>query len=90
MDKALVIKTGEILDVKGYYKIMQISIELPEDLSESLKGKLDNWKDYLAVNTGKMDDCEYYTLSDGNKYNKDEVIAGSDNIRDYKLNELSQ
>lgn len=90
MDKALVIKTGEILDVKGYYKTMQISIELPEDLAESLKGTLDNWSDYLAVNTGKMEDCEYYTLSDGNKYNKDEVIAGSDNIRDYKLNKLNQ
>ena len=36
MDKALVKSTGELLDIKAAYLTIQINIELPDSLLESL------------------------------------------------------
>ncbi len=86
-DKAIVIKTGEVLDVDGYFKVMNLTISLPIEISDAFK-QFES-KVYLKSedkDTPKPGD--YYTLSDGNRYNGDELIVGLDNIREYQIKKI--
>ena len=87
-DKALVIKTGEILNIKTHYikKIMNLTFELPEYLKDTFeKMKSDIEVEYKDDNISEHKEGDYYTLSDNNKYMGYELIVGIDNIRDYKI-----
>lgn len=92
-EKALIKETGEILDIKSKFQKMKLKIDIdnfPDYLKESLKGfeddvwiKSDPDKYQIKNNEGS-----YYILSDGGKYQDDEVIVGLDNIREYKLKNI--
>jgi hypothetical protein len=89
-DKAIVISTGEILEVKSFYKIMNLTIEFPEDLSW-VSGSVQEFDRKIFVKSDKVETSkpgDYYILSDGKKYSGDELIVGLDNIREYKLKKL--
>jgi len=89
-DKALIIKTGEILDVKSQYsvKMMSISIELPDDLKDVLSKKIMDFEQEFEYKDTNDKEGDYFTLSDGKKYHEDELIVGLDNIREYKLKNI--
>lgn len=94
MSKALIKKTGEILDVKSKFQKMTLKIDIdnfPDDLKESLKGfENEVWikTDTEGCYQLKEDKGTYYILSDGNKYYENEVVTGTDNIREYKLKNI--
>lgn len=80
VDKALVKKTGEILDVKSHYFTKQISISLPGGMKLPKE-----WTDKFSYEQEDIAPSDHYILSDGNKYDEDELVVGIDNIRDYKI-----
>lgn len=97
MDKALVKSTGELLDIKAAYITMQINIELPDSLLESLRDITDTnnisvMNSDSSVNFENTDDTpsDYYLLSDNNQYDKSSVVVGIENIREYKLQTLNE
>ena len=89
MNKVLVIKTGELLDIKFSYKNMKIEIDL-ENFSKETQDTMRLWTSSFpsSDDTGNEKDGFWYTLSDGMKYHEDELIVGLDNIRDYKLKNI--
>lgn len=89
MSKALIKKTGEILDIKFHYKTLSFSIDVGE--SKSKKTKKETW-----VFSGEEYNIEekpnksepYYVLSNGEQYSEDEVVVGTDEIRDWKIKNI--
>jgi len=87
-DKAIVIKTGEVLDVEGYFTVMNLTISLPIEISDDVFKQLESEVYLKSRNQDNPKPGDYYTLSDGNKYNDDELIVGLDNIREYKIKKI--
>lgn len=85
MKKAIVKKTGDILDVKSEYKIMKMEMSISFDIDESDISNVEN-----KVWTKPFDKKEgcHYVLSDDQTYFEDDVIVGTDNIRDWKIDNL--
>ena len=69
MKKALIKKSGEILDVVSEYSMVQFATE-----DSKLKMKTNKQKE------------DYYTLSDGETYEIDELVVGLEEIREWKIN----
>ena len=91
MKQALIKKTGEILDVVSEYSMVKLSIELPFDLPdrENIEKKItETWThsgtDQFKMTTGK-DKEDYYVLSNGETHEVDQLVIGTDEIRDWKL-----
>lgn len=87
-DKALIIKTGKILDIIQEYESRNISIDLDNifsNLSEDKKEELSEMVEKLTNPSFSKKEGSYYILSDNMEYYEDEVIVGLDNIRDYKI-----
>jgi hypothetical protein len=89
MKKALIKKTGEIFEVQSEYSMMTMQISLPIDLEPKLKelekSFYETWTNYkIKMKTGK-DKEDYYTLSNGETYEFDELIVGLDEIREWKI-----
>jgi hypothetical protein len=90
MKKALIKKTGEILDVVHEYSLMNIEIKLPEGIdSELVKQLKDQWKEskslhQVEIRSGK-DREDFYTLSDGKTYELEELVVELDEIREWKI-----
>jgi hypothetical protein len=83
MRKALVKKTGELLDVKSIRKEVTISIEFPKDLDIDVKEQTYNLKlDNDMYTDGDVE------LSDGNLYKRKDLIVGLEDIRDYKIKNI--
>lgn len=89
-DKALIKKTGEILDIVNQYsiKMMTISIDLPDALKDTLSEKIMEFEQKFEYKDNDDKEGDYFTLSDGKKYHEDELIVGLDNIREYKLKNI--
>jgi hypothetical protein len=90
-DQALIIKTGEILNIEQKIFMVNVSIDIESKSYERIKEylKFDNEDKDIS---DKEDNIEknhiYYRLSDGNTYREDEIIIGLDNIRNFKLETL--
>ncbi len=84
-DKALVIETGEVLDIDFQYLTKKVNISF--DISDSL---LEEISSNFKFEKESSDDKEgnFYVLSNGQKYSEDELIIGLDNIREYKLKKI--
>lgn len=82
-DKAIVRKTGEILDIKRHWIVKAISIEFPEGL-EHFNTILEE-KFAFDIDVENHKNGDHYILSDDKEYMSDELIVGVDNIRDYKI-----
>lgn len=76
--KALVKNTGEILDIKSKYLVSPITISI--NLDEADLSKLENKTEITKT---------YFILSDKKKYNEDDIVVGIDNIRDYRIDNLT-
>lgn len=98
MDKAIVKSTGELLDIKASYITMQINIELPDSLLESLRDITDTnnisvMNSDSSVNFENTDDTtpsDYYLLSDNKQYEASDIVVGKENIREYKIHTLTE
>lgn len=84
--KAMVKDTEKVFDVDQHFTVRSFSMEIEYDIdSEELKDVKDStW----VFNGDTPQEGEYYKLSDGKTYSVDDVVVGSDNIRDYKINKL--
>lgn len=84
-DKALVIETGEVLDIEFQYLTKKVNISFVlEEISSNFESQI------LAFEKESSEDKEgnFYVLSNGQKYQEDELIIGIDNIREYKLKKI--
>ena len=86
MDKAIVKKTGEIVDIKDQFSLRYVSFSI-------------DFSDFENVETIKLPESEstythgessgkvgtYYLTIDGRKFHEDDVVVGLDEIREYKL-----
>ncbi len=101
MREALIIETGDILDIKFQYKMMNFRFSLPEGIEIDDNSLLEK-ETYVRTEPGKPlklegsltkpgEDDEkrtYYILSDGKKYYENELIIGLNNIREYKIKNI--
>lgn len=86
MDKAIIKETGETKEVKSQYSVSYITTSFTFDLGEE---KSDDIKEMTFVhNSVPKEEGEYYTLDDGKTYHEKDVIVGTEEIRDSKLNSL--
>ena len=87
MKDAIVIKTGEILDIKFQYEkvMMSFSFDIESNVTTN-----EVWakKDDMFGYNGDKEEGKYYILSDGNKYFENELIVGLDHIREYKIKNI--
>lgn len=97
MDKAIVKNTGELLDIKAAYITKQISFELPNELLESMKDIKDsnnvpllNNNTTINIATKDSSPSEYYLLSDNKQYEASDIVIGKENIREYKIQTLTE
>jgi hypothetical protein len=104
MKEALVIETGELLDIKFHYKtisgMMKFECELPPELTKTIKTENTITESWIKTNSeggmsptsppeeNKKEKLPYYVLSDGNKYLEKELIVGLDNIREYRIKNI--
>lgn len=91
-EKALIKKTGEILDVENYfiYASISINIDMEEKLVEEIKSSDYSKSVWTFKDDSKVANKEgqHYHLSDGKQYHEDDLIVGLENIREFKLNEI--
>ncbi len=75
-EKAMIIKTGEILEVNHHFNKSFIisSFNFDDDI-------------YSSKINDKLND-KFYVLSDGKEYTCRQLVIGSDNIREWKLNNI--
>lgn len=71
-EKALIKETGQILDIKENWMKSQITSSFRFDDLET--------NEFKNKSLGR-----FYVLSDGIEYPEDELIIGTDNIREFKL-----
>jgi len=92
-EKAIVIKTGEILDIENHWltKKMTLSINMPDDMDIEIREKIENYIsefEIKEVNPKEHKDGHHYILSDGKEYMREDLIIGVDYIREYKLKNI--
>jgi hypothetical protein len=71
-EKALIIETGQILDIKQNWMKSQVTSSFSFNDLET--------KEFKSKSLGR-----FYVLSDGVEYPEDKLIIGTDNIREFKL-----
>jgi len=86
MKQALIKKTGEIFDIVSEYSMMPLpNIIYGENIEKKIT---ETWThsgtDQFKMTTGK-DKEDYYVLSNGETHEVDQLIIGTDEIRDWKL-----
>ena len=92
MKKALIKSTGEILDVTQEYSLMSIEfsfpIDFPEEISEKMKKDFSLTHEVTdnkyKMKTGKARE-DYFELSNGETYESDDIVVGTDEIRNWKI-----
>lgn len=83
--KALVKNTGEIFDIENRYLFSPITININLDDNKPLKEDLSKWE----KKTESTKPGTYFVLSNKKKYHEDDIVVGIDNIRDYRINDLT-
>ncbi len=102
-NKAIVKSTGEVFDIKNEYATFTVNVKFGSDYSDKIKKIFDSYKLDLDLDITNAIDytipsnqvkftykplINKYTLSDGNSYNESELIVGSENIRDFKIDNI--
>jgi hypothetical protein len=91
-DKALIKKTGEILDVESKYTINHMSFTFEYDLGDIFHTSSIMDENELETtfvhNSNQQEEGEYFLLSDGKTYHEKYVIVGLDIIRDEKMKDI--
>jgi len=84
-DKAIVKETGELHQVESQYVVKHMTMTFNFDTEE----KSEDFEEMLFVHDSEpQEEGEYYTLDDGKVYHEKDVIVGTEEIRDSKLNSL--
>jgi hypothetical protein len=78
MKKALIKKTGEILDITFEYSTVKLKVNFPTQLDDF------NSETSVKMKTGNEKE-DFYVLSDGKTYEVDDLAVGLDEIRNWKL-----
>lgn len=99
--KALVKSTGKIYGIKNKYAKYTVYVNINNDnLNDSLKDLMKSYSfdiDFesdilfnndLIENNHYVKDNIFYQLDNGESYSQDDLIVGTDNIRESKLNNL--
>ena len=83
MDKAIVKKTGEIVDIKDQFSLRYVSFSIDFENVETIKLPESESTYTHGESSGKVG--TYYLAIDGRKFHEDDVVVGLDEIREYKL-----
>ena len=83
VDKALIKETGEVLDID---EITMTVYYNTTHCGRSITGSPSILEEYKFDLKDK--DAIYYKLSNGEKYNENEIVVGVDNIRDFRINNI--
>ena len=84
-DKAIVKETGELHQVESQYVVKYMTMSYTFDTGE----KNEDFEKMLFVHDSEpQEEGEYYTLDDGKVYHEKDVIVGTEEIRDSKLNQI--
>lgn len=83
MDKAIVKKTGEIVDIKDQFSLRYVSFSIDFENVETIKLPESESTYTHSESSGKVG--EYYLTTDGRKFHEDDIVVGLDEIREYKL-----
>jgi hypothetical protein len=82
MSKALIKKTGEIVDIQDQWSLRYVSFSIDFENVETMK--LPESSTYThSESSGKVG--YYYLTTDGRKFHEDDVVVGLDEIREYKI-----
>jgi hypothetical protein len=73
--RALIKKTGEVLDIHDIFKKSHVTSSFTFDDLET--------KDFKSKSLGK-----FYLLSNGYEYPEDQLVVGREDIREWKLNNI--
>ena len=81
-DKVIIKESGETNQVvRAYGKItISLDVDLPSDITTE-SGKYTKESDDKKIGW-------WYTLENGTEFHEDELIIGTDEIRDYKINQI--
>lgn len=87
--KALIKKTGEVKKVKSMWHTQTVSFDFTFD-TDDVNTDTEKYTKEVFYHEGSkgynIDDVE---LSDGKTYKKSELIIGTNNIRDYKIKNIT-
>ncbi len=84
--KALVKKTGDCVNIQNEFQVKYMSFSFEFDLEDSVKNKIKEKNTFTHNSDSKTDrEGKYYICDNGETYHESEVIAGLDEIREYKL-----
>lgn len=88
-DKALVLSTGEIFNIKTKYLTFKINISFPfeSDETKDISDKIE-MEPYKIYDMEEKDESAMYILENGISYKEKELIVGSSNIREFKIKNL--
>jgi hypothetical protein len=85
-DKAIVKETGELHKVESQYVVKHMTMTFNFDMNEE---QSEHFEEMLFVHDSEpQEEGEYYTLDDGKVYHEKDVIVGTEEIRDSKLNQI--
>jgi hypothetical protein len=101
-DKAILKKTGKEVKIKKSWGLKTIAVSFDLD-NDVIKDTLDKYKEEITFTKEIPDlpiginneepkewlDNWFYELDNGEKVTKDDVVTGTDNIRDYKINQIN-
>jgi hypothetical protein len=100
-EKAIVKKTGEEAKITKSWGVKTINVSIDLD-GESLSNLISKYKEEitftkeldLPISVNKEEPKEwldnwFYELDNGDKVTKDDVITGSEDIRDYKIDQIN-
>jgi hypothetical protein len=82
-NKAIVKKTGEIVDIKDQFSLRYVSFSIDFENVETIKLPESESTYTHGESSGKVG--TYYLTIDGRKFHEDDVVVGLDEIREYKL-----
>ena len=87
--KALIKKKGEVKEVKSMWHIQTVSFDFKFD-TDYVDIDTEKYTNKVFYHEGSKDyNTDYIELSDGKTYKKSELIIGADNIRDYKIKNIT-
>lgn len=87
--KALIKETGEVKEVKSMWHTQTVSFDFTFD-TDDVDTDTEKYTNKVFYHEGSKDyNIDDVELSDGKTYKKGELIIGTDNIRDYKIKNIT-
>lgn len=88
--KALIKETGEVKEVKSMWQTQTVSFDFTFDTDDVVNNDNEKYTNKVFYHEGSKDyNLDDVELSDGKTYKKSELIIGTDNIRDFKIKNIT-